>query len=98
MNPHIQKLYPDAKKIYWTYNVVRGGEKFGDQPRALGGFHLDYHPNNTLRKEFHKERPVFSSGGLNVTEQGLMMGDHDEENLKFGVLLGVWKPIYPTKV
>ena len=60
MDPYIQKLYPDVKKIYWTYNVVRGGDKLGDQPRALGGPHLDYHQNDSLRLEFHKDRPAIS--------------------------------------
>ena len=43
MEPHIMELYPQTKKIRWTYNVVRGGDKVGDQPRAVGGPHMDYH-------------------------------------------------------
>ena len=26
MEPHIKKLYPGAKKLWWTHNVVRGGD------------------------------------------------------------------------
>ena len=100
MNPHLKKLYPDAKKIFWTYNVIRGGDKFGDQPRAVGGPHLDYHQNDTLRKEFHKERPVFTYrvSGMETSEPDILMGLHDTEDLKLGVLLGVWKPLHPSKV
>ena len=29
MKPHIESLYPDVKKIVWTHNVVRGGQKLG---------------------------------------------------------------------
>ena len=59
MEPHIRKLYPKVKKIFWTFNVIRGGDKFGDQPRALGGPHLDYFQNITFRKEYHAENPPF---------------------------------------
>ena len=59
MNPHLQKLYPKVKKIHWTYNVVRGGNKFGDHPRAAGP-HLDYYQDDKMRLEFHKEYPVFT--------------------------------------
>ena len=61
MEPHIRKLYPEAKRIEWTHNVVRGGDKFGDQPRALGP-HLDYFQDDDARLEFHKDKPVFSPG------------------------------------
>ena len=43
MEPYILSLYPAAKKLVWTYNVVRGGDQAGDQPRAVAGPHLDYH-------------------------------------------------------
>ena len=59
MEPHIRKLYPKVKKIFWTFNVIRGGDKFGDQPRALGGPHLDYFQNITFRREYHTENPPF---------------------------------------
>ena len=59
MEPHIRKLYPKVKKIFWTFNVIRGGDKFGDQPRALGGPHLDYFQNITFRREYHAENPPF---------------------------------------
>ena len=61
MEPHIKRLYPEAKRIEWTHNVVRGGDKFGDQPRALGP-HLDYFQDDEARLEFHKDRPVLSPG------------------------------------
>ena len=64
MEPHIKKLYPDAKRIEWTHNVVRGGDKFGDQPRALGP-HLDYYQDDAARLEFHKDRPPVSPGNIN---------------------------------
>ena len=53
MEPHLRKLYPEAKKILWTHNIVRGGGKAGDQPKALQP-HLDYHQNKTARIEYHK--------------------------------------------
>ena len=28
MEPHIKNLYPNAKKIMWTHNVVRGGDRY----------------------------------------------------------------------
>ena len=59
---NIKELYPEAKRIEWTHNVVRGGHMPGDQPAAVGAPHLDYHQNDTARVEFHKERPVFSPG------------------------------------
>ena len=43
MEPYILDLYPSAKKLLWTYNVVRGGKETGDQPRAVGEPHLDFH-------------------------------------------------------
>ena len=101
MDPYIQKLYPDVKKIYWTYNVVRGGDKLGDQPRALGGPHLDYHQNDSLRLEFHKDRPAISpylKKYMPPLESEILSGSMDTEDMKLGVLLGVWKPIYPTEV
>ena len=102
MNPHIQKLYPEAKKIHWVYNVIRGGDQFGDQQRNIAGPHLDYHQNNSLRMEFHKEKPAFSSfadpSHFPTFESDVLIGLMDTEKSKFGVLLGVWKPIYPNKV
>jgi len=103
MEPHIMKLYPQTKRMKWTYNVVRGGDTFGDQPRAVGdkekGFvgapHLDYHQNATARVEFHQKYPI-NEYWMPDTEPSLMMGSGDDDESKLGVLLGVWKPIHPT--
>ena len=62
---------------------------------------MDYSQNNTFRKEFHKDKPIFSSSifpNPNTTEPSILMGNMDEEGLTFGVLLGVWKPVYPSKI
>jgi len=95
MEPYIRELYPQTKKILWTYNVVRGGDKFGDQPRAVGGPHLDYHQDDQARLEFHEEFPVFD---IPRSEAKLMMEHMDDEDHKLGVILGVWKPLTPEKV
>ena len=29
MEPHLRKLYPEVKRILWSHNVVRGGERLG---------------------------------------------------------------------
>jgi len=91
MEPHIKKLYPGAKKLWWTHNVVRGGDVPGDQPKALGP-HLDYHPNATARRQFHEEfgAPIWFS---DQSEANILMGDHDKDGLEFKTLLGVWKPV-----
>lgn len=34
--------------------MVRGGNRFGDQPRAVGGPHLDYYQGDPEREAFHK--------------------------------------------
>jgi len=95
MEPHIMKLYPETKRILWTYNVVRGGDRFGDQPKAVGSVHLDYYQDDTARIEFHKKWPVMES---NISEPMILMGKMDDENGKLGVLLGVWKPLYPEAI
>eukprot|EP00092_Neocalanus_flemingeri_P067682 GFUD01082642.1.p1 GENE.GFUD01082642.1~~GFUD01082642.1.p1 ORF type:complete len:347 (-),score=78.13 GFUD01082642.1:9-1049(-) len=95
MDPIIKQMYPDAKKIIWTYNVVRGGDKFGDQPKAVNGPHLDYHQNDTARIEFHKEFPALD---MKLSEPAMLMGSLDDEDGKLGVMLGVWKPIQITSV
>ena len=97
MEPHLMKLYPDTKRIVWTHNVVRGGSRVGDQPFALGP-HLDYHPDNELRKEYHREYPPKASFIDVTTEPDILMGALDDEETKLKVLLGVWKPIYPDKI
>ena len=56
MEPHLRKLYPQTKRIKWTSNLVRGGNKLGDHPMATDP-HLDFHPNNTERVLFHAKYP-----------------------------------------
>ena len=96
MEPHIRNLYPQVKRMEWTYNVVTGGSNFGDLPiyakrNAVGGPHLDYHQNDTARILFHKKFPA-------IGESAQLMGEKDDENGKLGVVLGVWKPIHPAAV
>jgi len=98
MEPHIKWLYPDAKRIEWTHNVVRGGDRFGDQPKALKP-HMDYYQDDDARLEFHKDRPVFSPDWLGVkAEANYLMGEMDRDDSKLGALLGIWKPLHPSKV
>ena len=96
MEPHIRKLYPDAKRMVWTYNVVRGGDGALDQPRAVDGPHLDYHQNDTERTKFHDKHGL----GLcqDPCEARLLLGQNNDDQGEFKVLLGVWKPIHPEKV
>ena len=93
MEPHIRNLYPTAKRILWTYNVVRGGSRLGDQPKAIDGPHLDYHQNRTAHEEFHKEFPPPDKENYPVIESRIIMGESDTEDEKFKILLGVWVPI-----
>jgi len=97
MEPKLRELYPTVKKIVWTTNLVRGGDRFFDQPKAVGGPHLDYHQNKTARVEFHKEFPV-QDIFLGINEPKILLGKLDDEESKFKVMLGVWKPIYPDAV
>jgi len=89
LEPEIRKLYPTVKRLIWTYNVVRNGNKFGDQPAAVGGFHLDYSQNDTARAEFHSVYPAFDQDvAAKLFKGGLM-----DENEEMRVMLGVWKPV-----
>ena len=107
VNQHLKKLYPNVKRILWTTNIVRGGGKIMDQPTAPAP-HLDYHQNDEERVQFHKEYPIFDSYvidfndnkafNFSLVEPGILMGLQDTEESKLGVLLGVWKPLYPSKV
>ena len=96
MEPYIRNLYPDAKRLLWTYNVVRGGDKFGDQPKAINGPHLDYHQNNTARKEFHSEHPPPDPMKDMAVEARLLMGESNTDEEKLKVMLGIWIPIRPN--
>ena len=87
MEPHIKDLYPEARRLVWTFNVVRGGGKFMDQPKAVNSPHLDYHQSLEARIEFHKELPPFQV--LNISEPNILMGALDTEESKFGVMLGI---------
>ena len=60
VNPHLKKLYPNVKRILWTTNVVRGGNKIMDQPTAPAP-HLDYYQNDEARVQFHKDHPILDS-------------------------------------
>lgn len=93
MEPHIRKLFPDVKRIVWTYNVVRGGNRLGDQPRAVDAPHLDYHQNDTARVDFHQRFPVSTKEQLSPR---VLLGELDQEDDEMRVLLGVWKPIRPN--
>ena len=76
-----------------------------DQPTAPAP-HLDYYQNDEDRKEFHKKLPIFDSYvsdpskfmDFSLTEPGILLGQQDTEDSKLGVLLGVWKPLFPSKV
>ena len=103
MDPYLRKLYPNVKRIVWTYNVIRDANPDRaptDQPTANGP-HLDYHQNDSQRKEFHARKPVMEpdyNEYASKIESNILMGSMDTEESKLGVLLGVWKPIFPEKV
>ena len=67
--------------------------------RALGP-HLDYHQSDELREEFYKvhDTPGKYMEQMNKTEPHALIGDHDTEDEKLGVMLGIWKPLYPSEV
>jgi len=95
MEPHLLKLYPQTKRFEWLSNLVRGGDQPGDQPRALGP-HLDYHQDDEERDKFYEKFPLPSFS--NRTEPHVLTGSLDTENEKLGVMLGLWKPLYPKQV
>ena len=68
--------------------------------RALGPPHLDYYQDDEARLEFHKTNPLLdlSYSERNVSEGHVLTGYFDTEDLKVGVMLGVWKPLNPTQV
>jgi len=92
IEPYLKKLYPQTKKIKWFSNLVRGGTKSGSQPRALGP-HLDYIQDDEKREEFHKNYTA-----LKGSEPEALLGRLDTEDEKLGVLLGLWKPLYPKEI
>jgi len=99
MEPYLKKMYPQTKRITWYSHLIRGDTKPGDQPRALGP-HLDYHQSDELREEFYKvhDTPGKYMDQMNKTEPHALIGDHDTEDEKLGVMLGIWKPLYPSEV
>lgn len=90
MEPKLRELYPAAKRIVWTHNMVRGGHKWTDQPGAVDGPHLDYSQNDTARLEFFDEWPINEQ----AKELPMLVGDYDSKDEKLGVILGIWKPVY----
>ena len=69
--------------------------KSDESPRALGP-HLDYHQDEKKREDFHQKFPPMSIS--NRTEAHVLLGLLDTEEEKLGVMLGVWKPLYPSEV
>jgi len=97
MEPYLKKLYPQTKRIMWLNNLVRGGHKFGDQPAAPAP-HLDYHQNDTEREIFYQQYDLPEVYGNRKLEPNVLVGEWDTEDDKLGVMLGVWKPIYPNPI
>ena len=62
--------------------------------------HLDYFQDDEARLEFHKTFPLIKPelSERNVSEGHVLTGHYDTEDLKVGVMLGVWKPLHPTQV
>ncbi len=94
IEPQIRALYPDAKRLVWGSNVVRGGDSPGNHPRAVDAPHLDYYQHDGARAEFHERWPALSLG--NRSEPWLLLGRADNEESQLGVLLGLWKPLRPS--
>jgi len=95
--PHLMKLYPQTKRIQWFSNLIRGGDQFGDQPRAMGP-HLDYHQDDEERKRFYEEHSFPEFLPMNQSEVHAMVGRLDTEDEKLGVILGLWKPLSPSEI
>ena len=74
---------------------MRGGDKPGDQPRALGP-HLDYHQDDAEREKFYQQFPLPTFS--NRTEPHVLTGALDTQQEKLGVMLGLWVPLYPQQV
>jgi len=87
LEAHLFKLLPNASRFEFTYNVIRGGSTFGDQPAAIDGPHLDYSQDDAARKVFHQEYPTF------VPEHHALLGQLDTDDEEVTALLGIWKPV-----
>jgi hypothetical protein len=90
LKPHLFELFPDASKFVFTYNVVRGGQQFGDQLAATGALHLDY--SQKIRHENNSMKCTPSSHTHVVQTILLGMEDTDDDD-EFEVILGVGKTI-----
>ena len=60
--------------------------------------HLDYYQGDEARLEFHKTNPLIDLKYTNVSENHVLTGHYDTEDLRLGVMLGVWKPLNPSQV
>ena len=60
--------------------------------------HLDWLVDEEARREFHKTWPVPDVFRDKRSEASFIMGHWDTAEHKFGVMLGLWKPIYPDEV
>ena len=89
IGPKILELHPGATRIEFTYSVVRGGKKLGDQPAAVNMAHLDYFQNDQARMDFHEEYPVNET----VKEHLALLGKWDTPEEEVKTLVGIWKPI-----
>ena len=74
---------------------MRGSDQIGDSPRAMGP-HLDYYQDDEERNKFYEKFPLPSYS--NRTEPHALTGSLDTEKEKLGVMLGLWKPLYPKQV
>eukprot|EP00797_Seminavis_robusta_P000769 Sro1049_g235370.2 (231) ;mRNA; r:12770-13462 len=89
IRPELLRLHPGATRVEFTYSVVRGGNKLGDQPAAVNMAHLDYFQDDQARVEFHEEYPVNEK----VTEHLALLGRWDTEEDEVRAMIGIWKPI-----
>jgi len=91
MEPVLRDLVPGAKRIEWTYQVLRGLQDMSDEPVLVNSVHLDYAQNDTVRDDFYAE---YGFDGI-VKETGIdLSGGEDNGTEKLAAILGVWKPIY----
>lgn len=86
-------LYPNATRVEFTYNRVRGGDMFGDMPALVDSPHLDYTQGDAAWDRFIEEYP----GSDSPREVQLLTGKEDTDDDEIRVLLGIWKPIEAAK-
>jgi len=92
--PLLHNLFPNATRIVFTNNVVRGGSSLGDQPAAVNGPHLDYSQDDAAHIQFHTEYLVNEA----VKEHLALMGKWNTDEDEMKILLGIWKPILRKNV